>query len=112
CPKCDLHHVSTHGTIAGTATRCGPSNAAMGRPCSASRFHHRRHCELNCPTPLAQWPDHGYLSGTLFQEVHVMRELSPDSLVSLPTLSVDSGLALWQALRATARAEKKLPKAL
>ncbi len=40
------------------------------------------------------------------------REFSADSLVMLPKLNVDSGLALWQALRAGFMAEKKLPKFL
>lgn len=40
------------------------------------------------------------------------REFSADSLVMLPKLNVDSGLALWQALRAGFAAEKKLPKFL
>ncbi len=40
------------------------------------------------------------------------REISAESLVALPRLSIDSGLALWQALRAGAAAEKKLPKFL
>lgn len=40
------------------------------------------------------------------------REFSVESLVALPRLSVDSGLALWQALRAAVEAEKKLPKFL
>ena len=37
------------------------------------------------------------------------REFSAESLIVLPNLNSDSGLALWQALRAAA-AEKKLPK--
>lgn len=40
------------------------------------------------------------------------REISAESLVALPRLSIDSGLALWQALRAGVAAEKKLPKFL
>lgn len=40
------------------------------------------------------------------------REFSADNLVMLPMLNVDSGLALWQALRAGFAAEKKLPKFL
>lgn len=40
------------------------------------------------------------------------REFSADSLVVLPKLSADSGLALWQATRAVVAAEKKLPKFL
>lgn len=38
------------------------------------------------------------------------REFSAESLIVLPNLNSDSGLALWQALRAAAAAEKKLPK--
>lgn len=40
------------------------------------------------------------------------REFSAESLVVLPKLNIDSGLALWQALRAGVAAEKKLPKFL
>jgi hypothetical protein len=40
------------------------------------------------------------------------REFSADNLVALPKLSTDSGLALWQAIRAAVSAEKKLPKFL
>ena len=40
------------------------------------------------------------------------REFSAESLIQLPKLSIDSGLALWQALRAGVAAEKKLPKFL
>ena len=38
------------------------------------------------------------------------REFTAESLVVLPMLNVDSGLALWQALRAGVAVEKKLPK--
>lgn len=40
------------------------------------------------------------------------REFSAESLIVLPNLNSDSGLALWQALRAAAAAEKKLPRFL
>jgi len=40
------------------------------------------------------------------------REFSAESLIPLPKLSIDSGLALWQALRVGAEAEKKLPRFL
>lgn len=40
------------------------------------------------------------------------REFSADTLVVLPKLNSDSGLALWQALRAAVVAEKKLPRFL
>jgi hypothetical protein len=48
----------------------------------------------------------------IFQEIAMAREISAESLVALPRLSIDSGLALWQALRAGVAAEKKLPKFL
>jgi hypothetical protein len=38
------------------------------------------------------------------------RTFSAESLVSMPRVNVDSGLALWQALRAVVAAESKLPK--
>lgn len=38
------------------------------------------------------------------------REFSAESLIVLPNLNSDSGLALWQALRAATAAQKKLPK--
>lgn len=38
------------------------------------------------------------------------REFSADSLVTLPKFNVDSGLALWEALRAVVEGEAKLPK--
>lgn len=42
----------------------------------------------------------------------MVREFTSESLVVLPKFNVDSGLAMWQALRAGVAAEKKLPKFL